>query len=124
MSKKQFFLLVLFVAEIYSCKKNINDNPLQNAMVSVYVAGAEANGTDFVAEYWKNGVSVLLSAGSKYAETTSIFISGNDVYVSGNESNGTNSIAKYWKNGNPVILTDGSDNGDARSISVSGNDDM
>ena len=45
----------------------------------VYVAGDEFNGSHTVAKYWKNGVPVLLTDGSKDAFASSVFVSGYDV---------------------------------------------
>jgi len=62
-----------------------------------------------VAKYWKNGVPVLLSDGTRTAVANAIVVANGDVYVAGFEalsmSSGAPYIAKYWKNGVPVVLT-------------------
>jgi hypothetical protein len=102
----------------------------------VYVSGGSneyiidsANTYQF-ARYWKNGVSVNLSAGlidsstggtvTSRPNTTGIFVSGSDVYVSGTLSG---SQALYWKNGTPIFLTGtGTLGAAAQSILVAGGD--
>jgi hypothetical protein len=88
----------------------------------VYVAGIEGNGTQDVAKYWKNGVSVDLTDGTQRGFANSIYVSGTDVYVAGGEQASlSTSVAKYWKNGVPVVLPDLGQGALARSIFVSGN---
>jgi IPT/TIG domain len=73
-----------------------------------------------IAEYWKNGVPVILSDGTKRETTSGIFVSGSDIYLAGNQVSSTNSYPEYWKNGNPIIINDSL--GTATAITVSGND--
>ena len=99
-------------------------NSIAVSGTDVYVAGTQWDGNSIqynnginytrnpIAKYWKNGIPVNLTDGSKWAEARSIVISGNDVYVAGFED----AVAKYWKNGNPVILGDASKNSEAYSI--------
>ena len=96
----------------------------------VYVAGFEnktimvspsASTIYAVAKYWKNGVPVELTDGTKPAAALSMFVSGSDVYVSGFACSTTDSgcqQAVYWKNGFPAALSTTSDTL-ATSITVS-----
>jgi hypothetical protein len=72
------------------------------------------------AQYWKNGVPVVLSDGTKNESTCGIFVSGSDIYFAGNEVSSTSSFPKYWKNGIPFIINDSL--GTATAITVSEND--
>lgn len=66
------------------------------------------SGNNYVAKYWKNGVSVNLTSGKTKAFATGISVSGSDVYVSGTEStpNYWYNVPKYWKNGEEKLLAD------------------
>jgi hypothetical protein len=63
----------------------------------------------YVAKYWKNGVAVNVSDGTKTAYAVSVYVVGNDVYVAGLEKNLITGLfdAKYWKNDVEVQLTNG-----------------
>lgn len=104
----------------------------------VYVVGGEI-GFDAVgnavsiAEYWKNGVRIMLPPMTPGDElqASSIAISGSDVYVAGSESFTTQTgpssyysgqAATYWKNGVPVTLPGSSILAGAYSVFISGND--
>ena len=81
----------------------------------VYVAAIPSNN---VAEYFKNNVPVLLTAGTGQSAANQIAVSGRDVYVAGADWNAQGTFAQYWKNGTPVRLTDGAQYASAFSIAV------
>ena len=72
----------------------------------VHVVGEELNGSAYRAKYWKNGVAIDLTDGTKASTATSVYVLGNDVYVAGSEYNNGKSVAKYWKNGLAINLSD------------------
>ena len=89
----------------------------------LYVAGWTRNPNKrIVATYWKNGVPIYLTDGTKDCTAKSIVVAGTDVYVAGtvnfqdaNTEGGfvifpqAKCIATYWKNGKPFALsTEGS----------------
>lgn len=95
----------------------------------VYLAGYESNGSVDVAKYWKNGVPVSLTDGTKGAQALSIAVSGSDVYVAGVEGvsfpvdpNKMERAVTYWKNGVAVVLKGGTRSANADAIFVSGSD--
>src|SRR6266702_6207713 len=49
------------------------------AVPDLYVAGIESNGSFDVVKYWKNGVAVALTDGTKNGLATSLVVSENDV---------------------------------------------
>ncbi len=98
----------------------------------VYIAGY-VNSSLPIAGYWKNGVPVALSDGSKSAVAYAVTVSGGDVYVAGYEEDGdsyvTNlgvvakyRVAKVWKNGTTIRLSDGKYHAEAHAVAVSGTD--
>ncbi|MBK9795260.1 MAG: hypothetical protein IPP58_01955 [Holophagaceae bacterium] len=72
----------------------------------VYVAGGWSSDRNVgVAGYWKNGVPVPMTDGTKSAFAESIVVSGSDVYVAGYELDGTGkAVPTYWKNGEALPL--------------------
>src|SRR5678816_990168 len=123
MKNNYFLIMFLCILGLCSCEKS--HDPVAAPQVDVYVVGGDLSGVNGkrVAKYWKNGIPVNLTDGSKHAFAHSITVSGNDVYVAGGEENESGvQIGKYWKNGVPVSLTDGSTEAEANSIVVSGDD--
>ena len=103
----------------------VNAPPPTESNRDIYVAGWEINGSEIgVAKYWKNGVAVSLTDGTRSASAFCIAVVDSDVYVAGfeYENNGTRFVAKYWKNGVAILLTDGTNNSEALSITVAGSD--
>jgi hypothetical protein len=91
----------------------------------IYICGDYNSKSNNIARYWKNGVAVDLSDGTRYATAFDLFVIGNDIYVGGREQmpgNAAYSQAKYWKNGTPVILTGSNESGTVYGIVVVGND--
>jgi hypothetical protein len=79
------------------------------------------SGLNYIAKYWKNGVSVNLTDASTNAYASGIGIVGSDVYVTGTQTTADlmqKTYGKYWKNGVGVILPGGFPTG----IAISGND--
>lgn len=76
-----------------------------------YMVGQEHSWRDnSVAKFWKNGVSINLTDGSRNAYANNIFLSTNDIYICGYEDDASHNyiVAKYWKNGKATILEDSS----------------
>lgn len=81
---------------------------------------SEPLGGNSIATYWKNGVPVSLTDGSKEGYAYGICLSGTDVYIGGNDG-GT---GMYWKNGVATALSvpDPTYGTTVRSIYVTGTD--
>jgi hypothetical protein len=91
-----------------SCSKS-NDTPTPSTeeapytyTSNIYIAGVYDN----KAVFWKNGVKTILSASTRYAQATAVFVSGSDVYTAGIENKesgvageGLFNKGKIWKNG-------------------------
>ena len=90
----------------------------------VYACGYEYNvAGKSVAKYWKNGVGIDLTDGTKDADATSIFVVGTDVYVCGEENySGSNGQAILWKNSVRTNLSSAGSDAYASSVFVSGTD--
>lgn len=109
------------LALLFACAGNGHPQPAPPP--DVHVAGYVFNGTANVAMYWKNGIPVALTDGTKDAKAMSVVVSGGDVYVAGGWSSDKNvGVAGYWKNGVPVPMTDGTKSAFAESIVVVGSD--
>lgn len=107
------------LAIINSCASN---EPTKSPVV--YVAGNQNNSSGVsIAMYWKNGVAVSLTNGTKDAGLYGIAASGNDVYAVGYEyNNQTTAVAKVWKNGVATSLTNGTRTAFAYSVTTVEND--
>src|SRR5450432_2095726 len=88
----------------------------------VYVGGSGISLTSNhqTAQYWKNGIPVILSDGKKNETTCGIIVSGSDIYLAGNQSTDSSAFPEYWKNGTSVIINE--PNSKALSLAVSGSD--
>ena len=123
-------ILLLFTIAVIStsCSSDSDNNkpivpPTPGSVKDIYVCGTEkkSDAGNNIATYWKNGVAVYLSDGTKNEGLIDIEVVGDDVYACGYERNATNtqSIPKYWKNEIPIILS--SLFGNANCIAVSEN---
>ena len=138
MSKCLSFLLVIVTFAIGGCSKTSNDftnpsnttppvinNPSSPSTPgltgNIYVAGFESNGSHYVAKYWKDGIPVILSDGTKDAVITQLLFSGTDVYAAGWETL-AQEAAVYWKNGIRTVLTNGINSASSNDIAVVGSD--
>jgi len=102
-------LMLAFTFCIISCNKDkdITQNPIPAPVAisaDVYVAGAEFNGTVYVAKLWKNGTAYNVSDGTKNAVATGVYVKGLDVYVSFTDNTSGRRRAKLWKNGTETTL--------------------
>lgn len=89
----------------------------------IYIGGTELNGANSVAKYWKNGIPVSITDGTKFVFVYSMALSGSDVYLAGSEPNANGiAVAKYWKNGIAKELSDGKYPARVLSIIIVGND--
>ncbi len=88
----------------------------------IYVAGYISKNNKYIAGYWKNGVFINLTDGTKDAYANAIVVVGEDVYVAGIEDNSLvySPRAKYWKNG--VATTLSTQNATVTGMTVIGND--
>ena len=100
-------------------------NDIEISGNDVFVSGFGMNKNDrYVAKYWKNGVSVDLTDGTRNSYCYDIYLNGNDVYAAGRQqvSNGSTYVATYWKNGTQVTLGDPSENSLAAALLITGSD--
>ncbi len=89
---------------------------LSSDSVDIYIGGSgyAPPYNYYVAQYWKNGIPVILD--STFSTTCCIVVSGSDVYLAGNKG----TVPEYWKNGTSVMLNE--PNGKAMALTVSGSD--
>lgn len=122
-----YFGLVLFIGvELTACNKNSLNMGLTNNQtgpVDVYLAGWRSYyPSNEVAVYWKDGILIDLTDGSRFITANSIAVLGNDVYVGGNDFINNHFVAKYWKNGTINNLSDTTLPSYISAIAISGND--
>jgi hypothetical protein len=87
----------------------------------IYIGGSGVSPSNHqTAQYWKNGIPVILSDGTKNETTCGIVVSGSDIYLAGNQSTDSSAFPEYWKNGTSVVINE--PNGQALSLAVSGSD--
>ena len=120
------FIIALSLTSCSSDSKETNKPqapPTPGSVKDVYVCGYEkkAPSGNLVATYWKNGIPVYLTDGSRNARLFDIEVVENDVYACGFEYNPSISsiTPKYWKNGFPIDLS--TKIGIANCIAVSDN---
>ena len=114
------YILLTLTIFLNSCS---NDEETTDNEKDIYICGYERIGNYNVAKYWKNGVPVQLTDGTRDAETVAITGKENDIYVLGYEMNDEdNRVIKYWKNGVGTSITDGNSPVWAYSMTVAGND--
>src|SRR4051812_29543614 len=125
---RNYFLYLILSIIFISCSKGIESKGRESSpppipiptptTTDVYIAGDTVTPSGkIVAVYWKNGVPISLTDGSKEESlATSIFVSGRDVYVAGVKDSSGIGVATYWKNGSPIHLTASSFSSTATSI--------
>lgn len=109
--------------KLIDAAKNFHGYSIAASANDVYVAGygISSNGSAFAAEYFKNGVPVLVTNGPESDYATDIIPYGNDIYVAGwteNVGAGKYPTACYWKNGTKVLLGDGLSQSLAKKILI------
>ncbi len=77
--------------------------------------------TNKCAVLWKNGIEYELTDGSREANATSVYISGNDVYICGYEGEGLLTYPKCWKNQDEIKIDTDTKHGKMNSICVDTN---
>jgi hypothetical protein len=135
--RNYYWLILVALFAITSCKKSDPATPTDNPVVTgtvgatgttgsagpdVYVSGGirAANGF-IVAAYWKNGVLHKLTDSTTNCYAYGIAVAGNDVYIQGQLGGLYGELGKtivYWKNGVMVKVGDGY----VSNIAVQGND--
>ena len=90
----------------------------------VYVTGRLEN-PNYVAMYWKNANTVILSESLNMKTAISIAVLDNNVYVAGTMVNSSpvffrtwNNIVASWKNGGFDLITDGSEDATVKCIFI------
>jgi hypothetical protein len=117
------FIISFSFLFLCSCQKEASTEGL-SSHVDVYVAGFEGDWGEptTLAKYWKNGLPVNLSNGTKFTWANGIVVSGNDVFISGTEYTDTSSVAIFWKNGTATRLPGATNFTEAFALAISGQD--
>lgn len=104
----------------FACSKRPG---LNSSLIDVYVSGStKTTGDRDIIKYWKNGIPVNCTDGTKVAYVNSMDVAGSDVYVTGIAYNGNLAPTIVWKNGKGVPLNDVNSERGVYSVKAYGSD--